>query len=127
MLDHVHLIVYPHDKEPDLGMIRRAIKGPVGTKAIRYLEAHSPEWLRKISRQRGEKTERLCWQSGGGYDRNINTSQTLLKMIDYIHANPIRKNLAESPCDWKWSSAGWFAGESKNALPVDPIPRDWLE
>ena len=127
MPDHVHLIVYPHDKKPDLGVIRRSIKGPVGKKAIEYLEEHAPEWLSKITRQRGEKTERLFWQSGGGHDRNIQSSITLMKMIDYIHANPVRKGLVEAPCDWKWSSASWFAGESENPLRVDQIPKDWLE
>jgi hypothetical protein len=28
-------------------------------------------------------------------------------MIDYVHANPVRKGLVVRPADWKWSSAGW--------------------
>lgn len=127
MPDHVHLIVYPHDVEPDMGDIKGAIKAPVGTKAIKYLEEHAPHWLPKITRQRGKKTERLFWQSGGGYDRDIYTPQALLAMIDYLHANPVRKGLVERPRDWWWSSAAWFDDGSEIPLKVDPIPKDWLE
>jgi putative transposase len=127
MPDHVHMIIYPHDEKPDLGNIKRSIKGPVGTKAIQYLQEHSPEWLDKITRQRGDRTERLFWQSGGGYDRNVTSPAMLLKMIDYIHANPVRKGLVETPSDWKWSSSGWFDDETDGPLHLDPVPKDWLE
>lgn len=47
-------------------------------------------------------------------------------MIDYIHLNPVRKELVERASQWKWSSAGWFEGRPVNDLEPDPIPRDWL-
>ena len=40
-------------------------------------------------------------------------------MIDYIHANPVRRQLVEKPEDWKWSSAGW--SDEKNSLKPDAI------
>jgi hypothetical protein len=45
--------------------------GAVGEKALEYLKQHAPHWLSRLTRSRGDKTERLFWQSGGGYDRNI--------------------------------------------------------
>ena len=95
MPDHVHMIVWPHQVIYDIATIRQAIKAPVARRAIDHLKQHSPEWLKRITRQRGDKTERLFWQSGGGYDRNITKGQTLMGMIDYIHANPVRKGLVE--------------------------------
>jgi putative transposase len=35
-------------------------------------------------------------------------------MIDYIHANPVRRGLVTRAEDWEWSSARWYAG----LLPV---------
>jgi len=97
----------------------------VARRAIHFLkEGHSP-WLAKITRQRGERTERLFWQSGGGYDRNITCGKTLLRMIDYVHLNPVRRGLVERAVDWKWSSASWFEG-GQSPLPLDSIPWDWL-
>jgi putative transposase len=30
---------------------------------------------------------------------------TLRAVIDYLHANPVRRGLAANPKDWEWSSA----------------------
>ena len=126
MPEHVHLIVWPHDAQYDIAEIRKAIKAPVGRKAIQYLVAEAPDWIPKITRQRGQKTERLFWQSGGGYDRNVVTGATLLKMIDYIHLNPVRRGLVEKPEKWKWSSAAWYRDAVNVPLAMDPIPAAWL-
>jgi putative transposase len=127
MPNHVHLVVWPRRRDYDIAVIRKAIKAPVARRAIDYLAQHAPEWLPRITRRRGQKTERLLWQSGGGYDRNITSARTLLQIIDYIHANPVRKQLVLRPRDWKWSSAAWFDDLSEIPLLVDPIPSDWLE
>jgi putative transposase len=110
MPEHVHLIVRPREAEYDIAAIRNAIKAPVGSRAIKYLLAEAPEWIPRITRKRGNKTERLFWQSGGGFDRNVIEPRTLMKMIDYIHMTPVRRELVERPEEWKWSSAAWYLG-----------------
>src|SRR5262249_46136659 len=65
MPEHVHLIVYPRRPEHQMRRV------PVAKRAINLLAAIDSPWLPKITRQRGCRTERLFWQSGGGYDRNI--------------------------------------------------------
>lgn len=47
-------------------------------------------------------------------------------MIDYIHLNPVRKEFVEQVTDWKWSSAGWFAGIEPNTLRPDAISKNWM-
>jgi hypothetical protein len=54
------------------------------------------------------------WQPGGGYDRNITSSEALRAVIDYIPANPVRRGLVARAEDWEWSSARWYA----QLLPV---------
>ncbi|MEQ8616832.1 MAG: transposase [Lacipirellulaceae bacterium] len=127
MPDHVHLIIHPNATLYDIAAIRGAIKAPVARKAIEYLALEAPDWIPRISRKRGSKTERLFWQSGGGYDRNVTFGGTLLKMIDYIHLNPVRRGLVERPEEWKWSSAAWFAGVRDVPLILDTIPAAWLD
>jgi putative transposase len=126
MPDHVHLVVFPRRPVYDIAVIRRLIKEPVAKKATAYLAEHAPEWLPKIERLRGGRLERLFWQSGGGYDRNITEKATLLAMIDYLHDNPLRKGLVTSPRDWKWSSAAWFVDQSPVRLIPDRIRPEWL-
>ena len=125
MPEHVHLIVHPRDIDYDIAEIRRAIKSPVGRKGIEYLQANAPDWVPRITRTRGKKSERLCWQSNGGYDRNVVEPQTLLRMIDYIHLNPVRRGLVERPEDWQWSSAAWYLRGGRVPVAIDPIPPEW--
>lgn len=126
MPDHVHLIVKPQNTSYDMGLIRRRIKEPVGRCAIAWIKEHAPEWEEKLSRRRGDKVEYLFWQSGGGYDRNITDASTLLRMIDYIHANPVRKRLVGRASDWKWSSAAWYTNGADVPLTPDSISPEWL-
>jgi len=126
MPEHAHLLVFPCRKHYDIAEIRKAIKRPVAKQAIRFLEEHAPRWIPKITRRRGRNTERLFWQSGGGYDRNLIEPATLLTTIEYIHMNPVRRSLVNSPADWKWSSASWFEGNQDILLRPDPVPPDWL-
>lgn len=126
MPEHVHLIVHRRHKVYDMAAIRRLIKEPVAQKAIAWLKEHAPEWLPKLARQRGSKLEYLFWQSGGGYDRNITEGKTLLKMIDYIHENPVRRGLVARARDSKWSSAAWYADQSDVVIIPDAIPPEWL-
>ncbi|MBC8357103.1 MAG: hypothetical protein H8E66_34460 [Planctomycetes bacterium] len=127
MREHVHLIVRPGEAEYDIADIRKAIKAPVGSKAIKYLLENAPDWIPRITRKRGKKTERLFWQSGGGFDRNVIKPDTLMNMIDYIHMNPVRRGLCEKPEEWKWSSAAWYLGGGEVPIQVDPIPAEWLD
>jgi putative transposase len=125
MPDHAHLIVLPRRAEHKISGILGAIKEPVGRKAIKYLEVNAPQWLPRITRRRGQRIERLFWQSGGGFDRNIFEPTTLMAMIEFLHLNPVRQELVERTLDWRWSSAGWFLGEEHCGLVPDPIPPEW--
>ena len=126
MPEHAHLIVRPRLSTYNMSALRRAIKEPVGRKAIGYLKKHSPDYLPRLTRQRGAREERLFWQSGGGYDRNIVTTATLLSAIDYIHMNPVRRNLVARAAEWKWSSAEWFERQAETPVQMDLIPSEWL-
>ncbi|HUY92737.1 MAG TPA: transposase [Pirellulales bacterium] len=126
MPEHVHLIVRPRQHRYSMSDIRKAIKEPVGRKAVAYLRSIKSEWIERIARRRGQRFEHCFWTSGGGYDRNLVEPATLLKMIEYLHLNPVRRELVERAADWKWSSAAWYEGLGCNWLHPDPIPAEWL-
>ncbi|MFO0953123.1 MAG: transposase [Isosphaeraceae bacterium] len=126
MPDHVHMIVRPRRPGCRVSEILRAVKGPVGRSALGFIEENRPDWLARVTRRRGDRSEKLFWQSGGGFDRNVWEPRTLISMVDYIHANPVRQGLAERPRDWPWSSAGWFEGVPGCDLIPDPIPPEWI-
>jgi putative transposase len=110
MPEHVHLLIYPRQACYDIAVILKAIKEPVGRRAVKLLREQSSPWLARIAVRHGKRLRYHFWQEGGGYDRNITEPNTVLSVIEYIHQNPVRRNLVTWAADWRWSSAGWYEG-----------------
>jgi putative transposase len=119
MPEHVHLVVLPGSEDGRVSRFLRAVKEPVARQAIEYLKTASPQWLEKVAVREGSHLRHRFWQPGGGYDRNVTEVSTLRSMIDYIHANPVRRGLVDRPEDWEWSSARWFAGLRPAKIEMD--------
>jgi REP element-mobilizing transposase RayT len=118
--EHVHLIVAPRDSLTTIGQFQGFIKEKVAREAIQWLEQNSPDWLSHITVREGSRTRRRFWQPGGGNDRSIESAETLERMIEYIHLNPIRCKLVERTIDRPWSSARWYAGTRPALIEIDP-------
>jgi putative transposase len=103
MPNHVHLLIYPAKDSYSISKILLTIKQSVARRVLIQARKNYPSRLVHFRTGIGSKKYRF-WQDGGGYDRNIVERATLLKTIDYIHYNPVRKGLVESPGEWKWSS-----------------------
>ena len=95
------------------------IKEAVARKAIAYLREHAPSWLPRITVREGKRVRHRFWQPGGGFARNAVEFSTVHQMINYIHANPVRRGLVASAEDWQWSSARWYAGIQGVPIEVD--------
>jgi len=123
MPDHVHMLIRPHDGVY-IRHVLSAIKTPVGKRAAGWARREAPKLLAVMLdvQPNGRRTARL-WQRGGGYDRNIWSPAELREKIRYIHDNPVRRGLAETGEDWRWSS--WRAWQAGVDDPV-PIDRDTL-
>jgi len=119
MPDHVHVLVNPGEAAPEMSRFLQAVKQPVAREAIGYVKMHAPEWLDRLTVREGTRLRHRFWQPGGGYDRNIASVETLLAMIEYIHANPVRRGLVASIVDWEWSSARWYAGIRPVKIEMD--------
>jgi putative transposase len=119
MPEHVHVLVYSGDAPEQMSAFLQAVKEPVARKAIRYLKEHAPEWLARVTMHEGRRVRRRFWQPGGGYDRNITSTEALRAVIEYIHANPVRRGLVARAEDWEWSSARWYAGLRPVKLEMD--------
>jgi putative transposase len=104
MPTHVHLLVLPNKSDYSISDFLRSVKQPVARKEISYLRLNEPEKLEYLL-SGWEIPKHLFWLRGGGYDRNIINPDYLENSINYIHNNPVRKELVNSVLDWKWSSA----------------------
>ena len=120
MPEHVHLLVYPGEHPDRMSAFLQAVKQPVARQAMQHLATAAPDWLERLTVREGQRIRRRFWQPGGGYDRNITSMETLRAMIDYIHANPVRRGLVARAEDWDYSSARWYAGLRPVKLEMDP-------
>ena len=122
MPNHVHLLIYPKEKDYSVSKILGAIKRPTARKAIDWLEIHHPENLKSLKASEKNKKYHF-WQKGGGYDRNINNIEVLINSTKYIHRNPVRKELVKAPQEWYYSSAASWKGISEEPLKINK--EDW--
>jgi putative transposase len=120
MPEHVHLLIHPQPPHLAAGRIAGDFKEVVARKAIRYLQEHAPNWLARITVREGTRVRRRFWQPGGGYDRNVFEFTSAHSMVEYFHANPVRRGLVTRPEDWEWSSARWYAGIRPVPIEMDP-------
>jgi putative transposase len=130
MPEHVHLLVWPTVSEYNISHFLSTLKGSVAKRAVAFVKRHAPSFLpRMTDLQPNGKQFLRFWQRGGGYDRNLWEPRPIWEMLDYIHANPVRRGLCARPEDWPWSSDRAYRGLEpseliidRNSLPDDPRP-----
>ena len=116
---------------PKIDRLLFAIKRPFSYRIKQILAAEENPLLRELTiRQRPGVTTFRFWQEGPGYDRNLTSRATVLKAMDYIHLNPVRRGLCERAVDWRWSSARHYGDPAwpvDAALPkVHALPAEYL-
>lgn len=121
MPEHVHVLLRPRQADYEMRRILAALKRPVGEAAREYLRRMGQdEWLARMTVEYPSRTVFRFWQPGGGFDRNIFQEKSVPAVIDYIHANPVRRGLVDRPTDWEWSSARFWEGRTDVPLQMDP-------
>ncbi len=109
MPEHVHALLLPRQPRYEMRGILVSLKRPVSDAARAYLEEiEDDRWMERLSVEYPSRKVFRFWQPGGGFDRNIFREKTVPAVIDYIHANPVRRGLVAQPTDWEWSSARFW-------------------
>lgn len=123
MPEHVHALVWPRRKDYDLGRFLGGVKRYVSTAVRdRLEEQNNTKWLDALTVRHGGNERFRFWQKGGGFDKNVWSEEVARNIIDYIHENPVRRELVDRPSDWRWSSAAWYDGERDGVpLRIDPV------
>ncbi len=123
MPQHVHVILLPH-LGVKMSAILTTIKQSVAKRALLWLQNNAPQFLVQLEdiQPNGNRSHRF-WQRGGGYDRNLRSVSDIYEKIEYVHENPVRRELCLKPEEWAWSSCrAWETGED---IPI-PIDRNTL-
>ena len=105
MPEHFHLLMSePERANPSV--VIQALKLGV---ALRIISAQK-------RRERSQRQGSLCphpppshiWQARF-YDYNVWSGSKRLEKVRYIHRNPVRRGLVETPEQWRWSSFRAYA------------------
>jgi REP element-mobilizing transposase RayT len=93
----------------------------------RSARALLPTRRRTDPRQRnlfGErKRHRAFWQARF-YDFNVWTTKKRVEKLRYMHRNPVKRGLVESPEQWRWSSYRYYLLEEAGPVRVN---QGWTE
>ncbi|MBI1338560.1 MAG: hypothetical protein GC164_16575 [Phycisphaera sp.] len=129
MPEHVHLLVIPNRIDATISPFLSAIKRPFSYRVKQLMQLHDDPLLGRLTiTERPSKSSFRFWQEGSGYDRNITDPDTLHSVINYIHANPVRRGLVPRESEWHWSSWHHYhdPGNRKENLPtVHDWPIGW--
>jgi len=113
MPEHVHLLF----SEPAKGTpstVLQMLKQRVSRK-LRYEMAQAPLPVAEIA----EKF-RQFWQTRF-YDFNVYSDSKKREKLDYMHRNPVARELVRRPQDWPWSSYLFYEKGEAGLIPIDPI------
>jgi len=119
MPEHVHLLVWPKSANTLIQAVLADVKRTVGQLAIAWLQANRPDFLERLTVRNRRREYRRFWQAGPGQDRNVFDPNAAHQILEYIHNNPIRRGLANTPEGWFWSSAADWSGNENSPLKVN--------
>ncbi len=107
MPDHVHILI----ALPEAGLLHRFNRRWRGRSARRIIEllkqGNNDVELETLAKHANGKSEYAVWKEQVRA-LAIWNRQKLKAMLDYTHANPVRRKLVQHPGDWGFSSYGFY-------------------
>ena len=114
MPEHIHLLI----TEPEVGnpsTVMQVLKQ-------RSARALLPKRKRRNPRQcnlfGNEPQHRAFWQACF-YDFNVWTTKKRMEKLRYMHRNPVKRGLVETPAEWRWSSYRFYLLEESGLVRVN--------
>ena len=102
MPEHVHLLL----SEPEHGLLADVIHDLKLT------------FAKRVHMNCGEGAAGAFWQKRY-YDRNIRDHAEFIEKLRYIHRNPVKRDLVQTPGEWKWSSFRHYALREVGVVEIE--------
>jgi REP-associated tyrosine transposase len=112
MPEHVHLLI----SEPEKGnpsIVVQAVKLGFARRVLAQLRRRNPRQGALF-----EHAPRHIWQARF-YDFNVWTERKRIEKLRYMHRNPVKRGLVESPEMWRWSSYRSYAFREPGLVQVN--------
>jgi putative transposase len=126
MPEHVHLLLKPRWETYRISEFMQLAKNPMARRVVNSLKKNNSPLLNQLRVPQCDGSIQYCyWQPGGGYDLNIWDMEMAIEKAEYCHHNPVKRNLVQSPEQWKWSSFRWIERGERDLEPV--CVDDWID
>ena len=119
MPEHVHLLI----SEPARGTpstVLKMLKQRVSRQLRRRASRGAPEAQGSFAFVQFDGRLPQFWQRRF-YDFNVWSRKKKTEKLAYMHANPIKRGLAENPKDWPWSSFAFYQGRGEVLIGIDRV------
>jgi REP element-mobilizing transposase RayT len=85
------------------------------------------EWLESFKQFAEKYNDRQHRIWGDSLDRNVDSTEVLEEVLEYIHNNPINKNwnLVEDRADYLYSSACFYDLEKEPIIAIEDVREIW--
>ena len=116
MPEHVHLLM----SEPPRGTPSTVLH-KLKLRVARKLRKRQRPWCAAQMQLPFVETEeplRAFWQARF-YDFNVYSQGKKNEKLNYMHANPVIRELVKHPRDWGWSSWGFYHGRAGGLVAID--------
>ena len=115
MPEHIHLLISEPDRHtPSVAMqaLKLSFARRVLAEQRRRRHLQQPDLFDNIPHH--------IWQARF-YDFNVWTERKRIEKLRYMHRNPVKRGLVESPEQWRWSSFRHYAFAERGVVKVN----DW--
>jgi putative transposase len=118
MPEHVHLLL----TEPAKGNPSKVLQVLKQKVSAALRRARRKSWLGQLALRFPEAPadEKHFWQ-GRFYDFNVYSHRKKKEKLDYMHGNPVVRDLVTHPKDWPWSSFSFYARDEVRLLEIDAV------
>ena len=118
MDNHIHLIV----KAPELSDTLASFKKFTAKEIIDQLKQDSKQWLLSqlafYKKKYKTESDYQVWQEGSHPQLMLN-EEMLRQKVKYIHCNPVRRGLVDSPEHWSYSSYRNYHLNDHSIIQID--------
>ncbi len=107
MPEHIHLLIGEPD-ERSIAVVMQVLKQRVSQQCL----------ARRRSRLPKNGAAQPFWYPRS-YDFNVFSEKKIAEKLDYMHWNPVKRGLVESPEQWRWSSYRFYALGEEGPVKID--------
>ena len=119
MPEHIHLLI----SEPAKGTpstVMQVLKQRVSRRVRRKAHRDASAQQLKLGFPDSDHSLPHFWQPRF-YDFNLWSQKKIVEKLQYMHMNPLKRNLVAHPRDWPWSSFSFYAKKDSGLVRIDPL------